>query len=105
MGRTLSMKRLTQEERLVAALVYPRGYWRPKTRADCANVPRPCPYVGCRHHLYLDVTPAGNLKLNQPVEVWDLRESCSLDVAEREGVTFDKLGEVFGYSRQRARIE
>src|SRR4051812_43658731 len=30
---------------------------RPLRRADCANGPRPCPLVSCRHHLYLDVNP------------------------------------------------
>jgi hypothetical protein len=24
---------------------------RPKTRADCVDGPRPCPWVGCRYHL------------------------------------------------------
>lgn len=28
---------------------------RPRTRGDCFRLPRPCPFVGCRHHLYLDV--------------------------------------------------
>lgn len=23
----------------------------PKTRGDCLSMPRPCPYIGCRHHL------------------------------------------------------
>lgn len=35
---------------------------RPKTRGDCANSPRPCPWVGCRHHLLLEVTRAGALR-------------------------------------------
>ncbi|HUB07073.1 MAG TPA: DNA-binding protein, partial [Myxococcales bacterium] len=30
---------------------------RPKTRADCVNGPRPCLFVSCKHHLYLDVNP------------------------------------------------
>jgi hypothetical protein len=25
--------------------------WRPRTRGDCADGPRPCPFIGCRYHL------------------------------------------------------
>ena len=28
---------------------------RPRTRADCENGPRPCPWVGCRHNTYLSI--------------------------------------------------
>jgi hypothetical protein len=28
---------------------------RPKTRAECRDEARPCPWVGCRHHLLLEV--------------------------------------------------
>ena len=27
----------------------------PTLRSQCVNMPRPCLYVSCRHHLYLDV--------------------------------------------------
>jgi hypothetical protein len=30
---------------------------RPRTRADCATAPRPCPFVSCKHHLALEVHP------------------------------------------------
>jgi hypothetical protein len=30
---------------------------RPRTRADCINGPRPCPWVGCRHHLAISWDP------------------------------------------------
>lgn len=29
---------------------------RPTTRGDCAQEARPCPWVGCRHHLLLEVS-------------------------------------------------
>ena len=55
------------------------------------NSERPCPYVSCKHHLYLDVTEFGGIKLNFPgLEVWELEETCALDVAERGGVTLDE---------------
>lgn len=31
---------------------------RPLTRADCVDGPRPCPWVGCRHHLLIEVAHA-----------------------------------------------
>ena len=38
---------------------------RPKTRADCIGDPRPCPWVGCKYHLFLDVIPkTGSIVFN-----------------------------------------
>lgn len=31
---------------------------RPRTRGECRNEARPCPWVGCEHHLALDEIPA-----------------------------------------------
>jgi hypothetical protein len=78
----------------------------PATRGDCnRRAIRPCPYVGCRHHLYLDVNPEnGTIKLNFPdLEVWELPETCSLDVAERGGVTLEEVGEILNLTRERIR--
>jgi len=58
---------------------------RPRTRGECRDMERPCPYVGCRHHLYLEVLPSGSIKFNHPgLELHQMRETCSLDAAERE---------------------
>ena len=92
----------------LGALLYPeRNYWRPRTRADCADVPRPCPYVGCRHNLYCDVTePAGSLKVYWPgVEPGDVRHSCALDLAECGEMTLDDIGKVFGLTREQIRLD
>ena|SRR5882757_525715 len=35
---------------------------RPQTRADCAQQPRPCPWISCRYHLLLDVSENGQLR-------------------------------------------
>jgi hypothetical protein len=54
---------------------------RPKTYGDCIREIRgPCPWVLCRHHLYLDIDDrTGALKLNFPgLEVHELAETCSL---------------------------
>src|SRR5262245_61305530 len=63
---------------------------RPKTRGEC-GAERPCPWVSCRYHLYLDVNPeTGVVKFNHPdKEVWELKESCALDIADRGGVPLD----------------
>lgn len=61
---------------------------RPQTRGDCLeggmNAARPCPYVGCRHHLYLDVNPGDrSIKLNFPgLDLEDLPATCVLDVVD-----------------------
>jgi len=77
---------------------------RPRTRAECVGSARPCPYVSCRHHLYLEVTEAGSLKLNFPhLEPDELVESCALDVAERGGATLDAVGLLINLTRERVR--
>ena len=75
---------------------------RPKTRGECANGPRPCPYVTCRYSLFLDQEPKGRrLKViqeadsldldritDQMLEEWmDGRPTCALDIAEDPDVT------------------
>ena len=81
---------------------------RPRTRGDCADVPRPCPFVSCRHHLYLDVTHGGAVKLLSPDrEPSDLPAawSCSLDVAERlehRGASLPQIGRALNVSMARS---
>lgn len=104
--KTIAMKRLTKEEMRIGALLYPeRSYWRPKTRGECANVARPCPYVSCKYHLYVDINPStGSIKVNFPdKEVWELSNSCALDVAERGGTTLEEVGEILNLTRERIR--
>jgi len=78
---------------------------RPASRKECQAMPRPCPFVSCRYHLYMDVSPTtGSIKLNFPdLEVWDLGESCALDVADREGATVEEVGTVMNLTRERIR--
>lgn len=84
---------------------YPADVERPKTRADCAEMPRPCPFVSCVHHLFLDVDHrSGSIRLNFPhLEVWEMEESCSLDVADRGGETLDVIGGLTNRTRERVR--
>lgn len=78
---------------------------RPKTRGDCKGIERPCPFVTCKHHLYLDVNPeTGSIKLNFPtLEPWELTASCALDVASRDGITLEEVGEILNLTRERIR--
>jgi hypothetical protein len=78
---------------------------RPRSRADCANGPRPCMFVSCKHHLYLDVNPTtGSIKLNFPDrEIWELDETCALDVADRGGITLEEVGTIMNLTRERIR--
>lgn len=64
---------------------------RPRTRGDCVDGPRPCPYVTCTHHLAIEVTHNGGIKALRP-DIFDadgvpdlerLSETCVLDVADR----------------------
>lgn len=105
-AKTIAMKRLTKEELRIGALLYPeRTYWRPAKRGECANVSRPCPYVSCKHHLYIDVNPStGSIKVNFPdLEVWELKHSCALDVAQQGGITLEEVGEILNLTRERIR--
>jgi len=80
---------------------------RPATRGECVGGLRPCPFVGCRHNLFLDVNPKnGNLKFNFPApSPWEMPpdESCALDIAEREGATLEEVGRMMNLTRERIR--
>ncbi|HEU4409132.1 MAG TPA: sigma factor-like helix-turn-helix DNA-binding protein [Polyangiaceae bacterium] len=105
-ARTISVKRMTKRELEMGRLLYPENdYERPKTRSDCANGPRPCPFVSCTHHLYLDVSArTGAIKLNFPdLEVEDMKESCALDIADRGGTTLEEVGAIMNLTRERIR--
>ena len=105
-ARTISVKRMTKRELEIGRLLFPEtDYWKPRTRAECANAPRPCPYVSCKHHLFIDVSQrTGAIKLNFPdLEVWQMKESCALDIADRGGTTLEDVGEIMNLTRERIR--
>lgn len=78
---------------------------RPRTRSDCCSGQRPCPWVSCRYHLYLDVNPdTGSIKFNFPdKELWELSETCALDLAESGELTFEEVGNLMNLTRERIR--
>lgn len=88
---------------------------RPTTRGECAGVPRPCPFVSCRHHLALDISRRGVVLVTDPTlrssvlpdetfdEITNPRPSCSLDVADQGGRTLDEIADMMGLTRERIR--
>jgi hypothetical protein len=106
-ARTISVKRMTKRELELGRMLYPdvEDAGKPTTREDCAQGQRPCPFVSCKHHLYLDASArTGAIKLNFPdLEVWEMTESCALDVADRAGTTLEEVGAIMNLTRERVR--
>lgn len=77
---------------------------RPRTRGECP-VERPCPWVSCAMHLYLDSNPkTGSIKLNFPeLEPWEIEQSCALDVADEGEHTLEEVGALLNLTRERIR--
>lgn len=77
---------------------------RPDTRGECLKESRPCPWVMCKYHLYLDVGIKGSLKLNFPdLGPEEIPVTCSLDIADKGGTTLDEVGNAMNLSRERIR--
>lgn len=95
---------LTDDDRLALRVL------RPRTRGECVDGPRPCPWISCRHHTYLEVAPdTGSLMLpHRDKWPWELEQTCSLDVAdaaaeERKPTKLRVVGEYLGISKERVR--
>ena len=109
--KTLAVRRITQLELAAGraelqALGADEPYDRPKTRADCAKVARPCPYVACKYSLYLDVSETGSIILNFPhLEPGQMppEQSCALDLAEKGAMTLEDIAVVTNLTRERIR--
>ena len=108
-AKTISVRRLSKRE-MARTRTELEGfaYDRPQTRAECLHgefAARPCPFVSCRFHLYLEVNPrSGSIRVNfEGLEPWELPETCALDVAERGGVTLEEVGTWLNLTRERVR--
>ncbi len=104
--KTIAGKRLTRAEiQEGIKLADDMWYDRPKSRAECVDGPRPCPFVSCKFHLYLDVKDeTKSIKLNFPhLEVWELEHTCALDVSETGGLTLEDVGHIMNLTRERVR--
>jgi hypothetical protein len=108
-----SMKRITKGvlsfDKMLADAIYEElgPIDRPRTRDDCAGGERPCPFVSCAHHLYLEVTDKGAVKYVFPDVAPDALErlpaTCALDVADDGGATLERTGELMNLTRERVR--
>ncbi len=96
-AQTVSVKRMTKREVELGRLL--------TTRGECAGGERPCPFVSCTHHLFLDVSrKTGSFKLNFPdLEPDELPETCALDVADRGGQTLQQVANLVNVTRERVR--
>jgi|GEM_PF-3901324 len=102
---TQPMRLITQKELAAGAALYPypEDVERPKTRSECGTE-RPCPFVSCKMHLYLDVTEVGSIKRNFPnIEVEDMPYSCALDEADNGPLNLHELGARMNMTRERVR--
>lgn len=59
----------------------PRAPGRPKVRSECEGASRPCPWLGCKYNLLLDVTEAGGIIFNhgRRVEITDGRRAKNVE--------------------------
>lgn len=107
-SQTLSTKKMAREHRKMhnnGETMPISDIKNPTLRAECVNMPRPCLFVSCRHHLYLDINEeTGSIKFNFPdKDIWDLEETCALDVADRGGITLEEVGSIMNLTRERIR--
>jgi len=102
--KTISIRHPKPELAQLYETDLPTDQERPRFRSECVNGPRPCVFVACRHHLFIDVNSAGGIVLNFPgKELEDLTDTCALDVAERGDHTLEEVGEYLNLTRERIR--
>lgn len=112
MGDLVPIDRLRHKTRLISDAGADSTTERPRTRGDCEQVPRPCPFVSCKHNLFLDVGNGGRgpgliLSGVDPSEM-PPHLSCALDVADEVpgGATTEMVAEAWGCTHQNvSRIE
>lgn len=101
--KTYPATRLTRAEMAEGARLAQREEQWPRTRADCEEGLRPCPWVGCRYHLATDISPAGSLVVVWPgrdglPDLDGMPETCALDVADRGPHTLGEIGACLGHT-------
>jgi hypothetical protein len=81
----------------------------PPTRGDCPDTSSaPCPYLACRHHNWTleQRDRAGNPARGAQGEGTfrpATMESCSLDVADAGGASYEEVGKILGVDHTRVR--
>jgi len=111
---TIHVSRISQSARAAESALYPEAAHRrlPMLRGDCVDGERPCPYVSCAHHLFLDALPTGSIKINFPhlleedggIRFEEMAATCALDVADAGGASLERVGEVMNLTREAVRL-
>ncbi len=79
---------------------------RPRTRGDCIDGPRPCPWVSCWHHLLPGhvgekVTHQADTSDEALLAVLEsMPDTCDLDAADRGGATLEEIAQSFSVTRE-----
>ena len=73
----------------------------PRTRGECQDGQRPCPFIHCRYHLATKLLD-GSRRLKVRF-VPRGQDTCALDVADRGHHTLEEVGALLGVTRERAR--
>lgn len=103
---TISFKTLKKEAGSVDEDAAPTDYRRPASRGECMPLERPCPFVACRHHLFLEVKPCGSISFPFGKDLSALEtmpQTCALDAAEQGAWPIDDVAEALRLSRNGVR--
>lgn len=106
-GSTISCKYLTREELALKKKLDDENFIStpPQVRSECKDGIRPCPFLSCKYHLYLDVNKEnGSIKFNFPdIDFDELEETCALDIIDKGEATLDLIGKYMNLTRERVR--
>ncbi len=112
-AQTIAVRRISEREVMIARTLNPRASRRhlPMLRSECREAARPCPFISCAHHLFLDVSRSGGIKINFPDLLGDdgaidfaaMPTSCALDVGDEGRHTTERVGEMMNVTRERVR--
>lgn len=113
MGATLNKRDIERSNRRIRRGKQPQltarrrpSSKRPAHRGDCLDVSRPCPWVACRYHLFLDARDNGSIKFAFGMDVAALEQmpaTCALDVAADGPTSLEEIGRHLNVSMERAR--
>ena len=75
----------------------------PKTRGECEDGERPCPFASCQYHLSQDVIQDryGNEKIVATPGWTEAKPSCALDVADDGPKSLAYVSKLMGVNRMR----
>lgn len=82
---------------------------RPITRGECLSLfYRPCPFISCQHHLLWALKGSERKRIMASSDdevaeaIFNFKETCVLDVADEDGLTYEEIGEILMCSKARA---